>query len=142
MNLFFILECRIKLVFCTSCLPKFIKDNILQCPKCGHKHESPDNSTEAFSIDYTRRDLVEFFNNFCLSKEVMCGMSCITRTIDTYRNIWMSISRTEHHTWKVQRMFYFSVVNDIVGFKNSIVLMDISTFRVCTHCAPLVCQNS
>ena len=59
---------------CTSCLPKFIKDNMLQCPKCGHKHESPDNSTETFSIDYTRRDLVGFFNNFCLSKEVMCGM--------------------------------------------------------------------
>jgi hypothetical protein len=59
---------------CSSCLQKFIKDNILQCPKCGHKHESPDNSTETFSIDYTRRDLVRFNNIFCLSNEVKCDM--------------------------------------------------------------------
>lgn len=59
---------------CSSCLPKLIKDNILQCPKCGHKNESPENSTETFSIDYTRRDLVGFFNNFCLSNEVKCDM--------------------------------------------------------------------
>ena len=59
---------------CSSCLQKFIRDNILQCPKCGHKHESPDNSTETFSIDYTRRDLVRFNNIFCLSNEVKCDM--------------------------------------------------------------------
>ena len=59
---------------CSSCLPNLIKDNILQCPKCGHRNESPANSTDTYSIDYTRRDLVGFFNNFCLSNEVECDM--------------------------------------------------------------------
>ncbi|CAC5357319.1 unnamed protein product [Mytilus coruscus] len=60
--------------FCSTCLEKLLKNNLLTCPRCHNKSKTTDESLETYQIDFTRKDLVSFYKKFCQSSKVECDM--------------------------------------------------------------------
>jgi hypothetical protein len=111
-----------------------IEEQLLQCLQCNIQFNEEDRLPTVLPCLHTLHLFIELFFYvllwmlfwvFVIVDPTCCTnrfLTCITRTIDTYRNSGMSFSQTEHLTWKVQRMFYFSVVKDLVGFKRKLTL--------------------
>ncbi|KAK3604090.1 hypothetical protein CHS0354_035901 [Potamilus streckersoni] len=60
--------------YCTMCVQKLIKDELVTCPHCRQDHQVPGNDANAFKKDNNRRELLDFVTVRSKAPELICNL--------------------------------------------------------------------
>lgn len=113
---------------CSSCVNNGIEESQLSCPICSRKYEVPDSSPDAFIVDYTRLDIVNFVNTFHQGKDISCEncegskiadyrcQDCETFLCTPCRKSHTNIRRRKHH-----KIIAIADIKDVSDFKQEML---------------------
>ncbi|VDI67805.1 tripartite motif-containing protein 2/3 [Mytilus galloprovincialis] len=112
--------------FCSTCLEKLLKNNILTCPTCHDNSKTSGDSLETYQVDFTRKDLVSFHKKFCQSSKVECDM-CDNKAdfwCDVCENLLCSGCNKGHEKnkkWRTHKVVSITEIKDPSHFRHEVL---------------------
>ncbi|XP_071159582.1 uncharacterized protein [Mytilus edulis] len=112
--------------FCSTCLEKLLKNNILTCPTCHDNSKTSGDSLETYQVDFTRKDLVSFHKKFCQSSKVECDMC------DNKADFWCYVCENllcsgcnkgheKNKKWRTHKVVSITEIKDPSDFRHEVL---------------------
>ncbi|XP_063428509.1 uncharacterized protein LOC134711675 isoform X2 [Mytilus trossulus] len=113
--------------FCSTCLKKLMKNNLITCPTCHDNSKTSGDSLETYQIDFTRKDLVSFHKKFCQSSKVECDRCAENKAefwccdCENFSCSGCNKSHERNKKWKTHKVVSITEIKDPSHFQHEVL---------------------